>query len=401
MSGTWTVWGELLVVAAAAVWAGLLVLADEAPALPRALGDPPGAPREPIPLHRALQVGRVALLTVAGVAAASAIEWWRRPTGEAVTALALTGALLYLVTDALPRGIGVLLPRRASAVVPAARRSLVVFAPLLDVATGMVRLLQRLLPARAPTIRGLGEGERDVLASVASLRDGIVAEAMTPRLDIAAIDVASDWREVVETLRRQERARLPVYEGDLDKITGVLYAKDLTPVAAGISPRPKRWQDLVRAAQFVPESKSLVSQLRDFQRGPSHIAIVVDEFGGTSGLITLEDVLEEIVGEIYGEYDREERPPVTSEGDDKFWVDGTVTLDDLSESLATTIDRQDVSTVGGLIYSELGRVPRPGEELRIGEFRVVVEQVIRRRIRRVYFERRSGAPVDDGGKVAP
>ncbi len=192
-----------------------------------------------------------------------------------------------------------------------------------------------------------------------------------------------------------------MYEGDLDSIAGVMYAKDLTPVVAGIAPHPKRWQDVVRPAQFVPESKSLVSQLRDFERGPSHIAIVVDEFGGTSGLITLEDVLEEIVGEIYGEYDREEVPPVTSEGDDKFWVDGTVTLDDLSESLKTTIDREDVSTVGGLIYSELGRVPRPGEELRIGEFRVVVEQVIRRRVRRVYFERRFPAAVDGVEEAAP
>jgi CBS domain containing-hemolysin-like protein len=253
-------------------------------------------------LHRALQIARVALLTLAGVAAAAAVEWWRRPTGDAVAGLMLAGALLYLVSDALPRGIGVLLPRLASAVVPTAQRGLISFAPLLGIASSMERLLQMLLPARTPTATGLGEGERDVLAALVSLRDGVVAEAMTPRLDIAAIEAKSDWREVVEILRREERARLPVYEGDLDSIAGVMYAKDLTPVVAGIAPHPKRWQDFVRPAQFVPESKSLVSQLRDFERGPSHIAIVVDEFGGTSGLITLEDVLEEIVGEIYGEY---------------------------------------------------------------------------------------------------
>jgi Mg2+/Co2+ transporter CorC len=401
MSPSLITWVELMTAAGAALWAGLLVLADEAPALPRALGDPPAPPRESVPLHRALQIARVALLTLAGVAAAAAVEWWRRPTGDAVASLVLGGALLYLVSDALPRGIGVLLPRLASGVVPTARRGLIAFAPLLGIASSMERLLQMLLPARTPTATGLGEGERDMLAAVVSLRDGVVAEAMTPRLDIAAIEANADWREVVETLRREERARLPVYEGDLDSIAGVMYAKDLTPVVAGIAPHPKRWQDVVRPAQFVPESKSLVSQLRDFERGPSHIAIVVDEFGGTSGLITLEDVLEEIVGEIYGEYDREEVPPVTSEGDDKFWVDGTVTLDDLSESLKTTIDREDVSTVGGLIYSELGRVPRPGEELRIGEFRVVVEQVIRRRVRRVYFERRFPAAVDGVEEAAP
>ncbi len=395
------VWIEVLVATGAALWAGLLVLADEAPALPRSLGDPPPARGEPVPVHRALQVARVALLVVAGAAVAAAIQWWQRPPAEGVVGLLLTGALLYLITDALPRGIGVLLPQLAGTMVSLARRSLVVFKPLLGVVGATGRLLQTVLPPRAATVRGLGEGERDVLAGVVSLRDGVVAEAMTPRLDIAAIEAGADWREVVETLRRRERARLPVFEGDLDSIVGVLYAKDLTPVVAGIAPHPKRWQEIVRPAQFVPESKSLVSQLRDFQRGPSHIAIVVDEFGGTSGLITLEDVLEEAVGEIYGEYDREERPPITSEGDDKFWVDGTVTLDDLSESLHTAIDREDVSTVGGLIYSELGRVPRPGEELRIAEFRVVVEQVIRRRIRRVYFERRAPEPAEGIGEAAP
>jgi CBS domain containing-hemolysin-like protein len=193
---------------------------------------------------------------------------------------------------------------------------------------------------------------------------------------------------MVDLLRRSEHARLPVYGDDLDDIVGVLYAKDLTPAVAGVEPRPERWQDLVRPAAFVPESKSLVAQLRDFQRGPTHMAIVVDEFGGTSGLLTLEDVLEEVVGEIHGEYDREEEPPVTSEGDDRFWVDGSVSLDTLSDALHVDIDHEEVTTVGGLIYSELGRVPRPGEELRVGEFRVVVEQVVRRRIRRVYFERR-------------
>jgi len=196
------------------------------------------------------------------------------------------------------------------------------------------------------------------------------------------------YGEMVDLLRRSEHARLPVYREDLDEIVGVLYAKDLTPAVAGVEPRPERWQDLVRPAAFVPESKSLVAQLRDFQRGPTHMAIVVDEFGGTSGLLTLEDVLEEVVGEIHGEYDGEEEPPVTSEGDDRFWVDGTVSLDTLSDALHTDIDHEEVTTVGGLIYSELGRVPRPGEELRVGEFRVVVEQVVRRRIRRVYFERR-------------
>jgi hypothetical protein len=151
MSPSLITWVELMTAAGAALWAGLLVLADEAPALPRALGDPPAPPRESVPLHRALQIARVALLTLAGVAAAAAVEWWRRPTGDAVASLVLGGALLYLVSDALPRGIGVLLPRLASGMVPTARRGLIAFAPLLGIASSMERLLQMLLPARTPT----------------------------------------------------------------------------------------------------------------------------------------------------------------------------------------------------------------------------------------------------------
>jgi CBS domain containing-hemolysin-like protein len=144
---------------------------------------------------------------------------------------------------------------------------------------------------------------------------------------------------------------------------------------------------------FVPESKTLSQQLRDFQRGGGHLAIVVDEFGGTSGLVTLEDVLEEIVGEIHDEYDVQEEPEIEREGNDRFWVNGRVTLDDLSATLGARFEHEEVSTVGGLVYAELGRVPRPGEELIIGGFRVVVENVVRRRIHRVYFERLASAEI--------
>lgn len=226
-----------------------------------------------------------------------------------------------------------------------------------------------------------------MLDGVLSLADTTVAEAMTPRLDIVALDVTAGWKEVVDQLARGEHVRLPVYRDDLDDVVGILYAKDLTPAIAGVVQPPDRWQDLIRPAQFVPESKTLTVQLLDFQRGPSLLAIVVDEFGGTSGLITLEDVLEEVVGEIHGEYDADERPAIEREGDDRFWVDGSLGLDDLSQLLGTSVESEEVATVGGLVYSELGRVPKPGEELHIDGFRVVVEQVVKRRIKRVYFER--------------
>jgi CBS domain containing-hemolysin-like protein len=234
-----------------------------------------------------------------------------------------------------------------------------------------------------------------MLQGVFSLGETNVAEIMTPRLDIVAVEADAEWQAVVELLVRGEHARVLVFSDDLDNVEGVLYAKDLTPAVAGVTDAPEDWREFVRPAQFVPETKVLTAQLRDFQVARSGLAVVVDEFGGTSGLITLEDVLEEIVGEIHGEYETDVEPAVEQEGEDRFWVDGRLPLDDLSELLGVTFEREDVTTVGGLVYSELGRVPSPGEELRVGEFRVVVERIVRRRIRRVYFERMTPVPQAD------
>jgi CBS domain containing-hemolysin-like protein len=299
----------------------------------------------------------------------------------------VTVALLYLVADALPRGVGVLAPRLARAAAPLARRSLLPFRPLLGLIAAIERGLTVVVPPGRKSSEGPRTEERDILAGVLSLRDGTVEEVMTPRLDIVAGDSTAGWREVVELVRRGEHARIPVYRDDLDDIVGVLHVKDLTPAVSGVEEPPAEWHELVRPAQYVPESKSLASQLRAFQRGPTHLAIVVDEFGGTSGIVTLEDVLEEVVGEIHGEYDVDEEPEIEHEGEDRFWVDGAVNVDQLASLLGIEIEREGVSTVGGFIYSELGRVPRPGEEFRLGEFRIVVERVVRRRVRRVYFER--------------
>jgi CBS domain containing-hemolysin-like protein len=379
--------GAIIVAFLAASWAGLLAIAQEAPTMARTLGDPQTAGRVPVPADRAIHITRMALLLVAAASASEAVQWWQRAFWPALASMTVMVALLYLVSESIPRGLGVLLPRLAASVAGAARLSIVPFSPLL----GLVTLIESRMQAMVPLAKGqsdrFGQEHRDMLLGVFSLGDTTVAEAMTPRPDIVALEADASWREVVELLGRGEHVRIPVHEEDLDNVLGILYAKDLTPAVVGVEDVPDRWQDFIRPAQFVPESKTLTAQLGDFQRGPSLLAIVVDEFGGTSGLITLEDVLEEVVGEIYGEHDEDERPPVEREGDDRFWVDGTVTLDDLSELMGVSVHREEVATVGGLVLSELGRVPTPGEELRVEGFRVVVEQVFKRRIKRVYFER--------------
>jgi CBS domain containing-hemolysin-like protein len=273
-------------------------------------------------------------------------------------------------------------------------------------------MLRRLLPApprreddreaAAEQFRQVVAAEADVskdegalLQGVFSLGDTAVRDIMIPRVDIVGIASDTPWSEVVDRVRSSEHARFPVYEETLDDVVGILYAKDLLAPVIADEPPAGGWLALVRPAVFIPATNTIDTQLRDFKASRTHIAIVIDEYGGTAGLVTIEDVLEEIVGDIRDEYDVEE--PEIEEGHEggRYWVSGRLTLSELSEELGHDFERDDVTTVGGLVYEELGRVPRAGEQLVIGPFRVVVERVRRRRIERVYFERLPGAPVRD------
>jgi CBS domain containing-hemolysin-like protein len=374
----------------AAAWAGFLALAEEAAVgeTLHTLGDAPPVPaKRPVSVHRILHVARLALLVLAAVAAGHAVHWWNRPWGGEVGGVAVAVLLVFVLGDALPRSFARVAPELAESALPAARRTLIPFAPLLRLLGWLDRGLHGLIGVSGPLTPALGDVQRDMLLGIFTLADTTVDEVMTPRLDMVGVDVGASREDVLERFHTSEHTRLPVYDGSPDNVVGVLYAKDLVPVAMELSEesRISRWQELVRPATFVPETKTLDAQLRDFQRGPSHLAIVVDEFGGTAGLLTREDVLEEIVGEIRDEHDTDAQPEIRQEGE-RVWVDGRVGLDDLSAALGRTFTHPEVSTVGGLIYSVLGRVPRSGEELVLDGFRVVVERVERRRVRRVYFE---------------
>jgi len=382
--------------AAAAGWAALLAVGGEAPGVASTVGDPPPDARTPMPVARAFRLARMALLTLSAASVGFAAAWWTRPPVNAAVVVAVAWLLLLLAGDVLPRGLGLLAPAVATRALPWARVSLWPFRPLLGIIGWMDHLAHRVLPPTLAQAGGhIGAAQRDMLLGVFSLEDTTIEEVMTPRLDIVGTSHDASWTDLLTVVRESEHSRIPVFRDTIDDVAGVVYAKDLAPVTIGATPAPERWQELIRPVPFVPESKSLAAQLRDFQRGAGHLAIVVDEFGGTSGLVTLEDVLEEIVGEIHDEYDVNEEPEIEREGNVRFWVNGRVTLDDLSVTLGAPFEREEVSTVGGLIYAELGRVPRPGEELRVGGFRLVVEQVVRRRIHRVYFERLEPATVPE------
>jgi CBS domain containing-hemolysin-like protein len=221
-----------------------------------------------------------------------------------------------------------------------------------------------------------------MLTGVLALAEMSVSDVMTPRLDIISVDFSATRDHVIETFRQAEHSRLLVVDGDPDSITGVIYAKDLLP---GLGPEtgPADWHPLIRPVDCVPEAKSLDRQLRDFQRSASHLVVVVDEFGGTSGIVTLEDVLEQIVGEIHDEYDTDEVAPVQRLPEGGWAVQGGVSLVDLESELGHSFSREDVSTVGGLVLAVLGRVPRAGETVTLDGYHLTVDQVARRRIRRV------------------
>jgi len=374
-----------LLMFALTVWAGWLAFANEAEAdVPRVLAGqlPLGAGR--LSVARSLHVAHLALLALAGVVAGASVLWWIRSPAGAFTRLVIAVALVWSLGDLLPRLLAAIAPELTEPARRAAVRSLALLRPLLATIAWIDRRF--LTPPEADGANHLGNAQRDMLLGVFSLADMTVAEVMTPRIDIVGVDVASDRTTVMDVLRKSEHARLLVYDESPDTVAGVIYAKDMIATLGEQDPA-EPWQGLIRPAAYVPEAKSLDRQLRDFQRGPAHLAVVVDEFGGTAGLITLEDILEQIVGEIQDEYDTDEVVPIQRLDEHQLRVLGGVALAELEAELAHDFGREDVSTVGGLVLAELGRVPRAGERLRLDGFELAVEQVFRRRVRRVTVRR--------------
>ena len=374
------------------LWAGWLALAAEAEAdLPRVLADQIPLERGTLSATRGLYVAHLALLVLASATAATAVSWWLWPPAGALGRLVVAVCLVWIVSGALPRLVASLSPEMPEAARGGALRTLTVFSPLLRLVAWADRKV-RIPNARIQTAEQ-GIGQRDMLFGLFSLADTTVAEVMTPRLDIVAVDATASREDVIATLMNAEHARLLVYDGQPDAVVGVLYAKDMLAAVARNDLEP--WSALVRPAAFVPEGKTLDRQLRDFQRGPAHLAVVVDEFGGTAGIVTLEDILEQIVGEIRDEHDTDEVAPIQPRGGQEFQVDGGVALSELEVTLGHEFGREDVSTVGGLVLAELGRVPKVGDAVTLDGYRFEVEIVARRRIQRIGVHRPVSVEVAD------
>ena len=236
--------------------------------------------------------------------------------------------------------------------------------------------------------------ERELLQSVVDFGDTLVREVMTPRPDIVAVRAGATLGELRRVFVEEHYSRLPVYEGNLDRVLGFVFVKDL----AALADTPSDEQvvsRLMRPAYAVAETKRLADLLRELQRAQAQIAIVHDEFGGTAGLVTVEDLLEEIVGEIRDEYDVEAEP-IVDEGSGNFVFDGRVGFDDLCERLDVTIDAEGCETVAGYLLARLGRVPQVGEMFDLDGLHVQVLDGERRRVHRVRLRRQDAAGTDAG-----
>ncbi len=338
-----------------------------------------------------------------------------RETGHTWVALAVTmagAALALVVLEAVPRFVVSRSPERwGLRLVPAMSLFRLVFglpARALDSATTVV-LRGRHAGAPSPSAEdseellrlvelheGNGDSESDELTMirrVAQLEETAAREIMVPRIDMVAIEASEPVDAALRAIVERGFSRIPVYDENIDSVVGVVHAKDiLRDMAAGRKPASLR--EIARPPHFVPEGKRIDELLTELREHKVHLAIVVDEYGGTAGLVTIEDVLEEIVGEIQDEYDREEAT-MQRLNDQEAIVDARISLDDLNELLDLKIESEDVDTVGGFVYHQLGRMPAPGDEIRTDGLTIRVLSVLGRRIKKVRVAKAATAATQD------
>ena len=230
-------------------------------------------------------------------------------------------------------------------------------------------------------VQSLEEDETQMVRSILDLDKTLAREIMVPRIDIVALDAKLSLTELVSTVIEAGVSRIPIYENTIDNVVGVVYAKDVLKYWGQPDNGPSLDQ-IARAPHFIPETKRVDELLQEFRKKRVHMAIVVDEYGGVAGLVSLEDLMEEIVGEIEDEFDIG-TPQIETIGPDEVIMDAAVGIDDLNEALSLDIQGEDFDTVGGFIFDRLGKIPVPGDEIREDGFLVSVLTTTGRRIRKV------------------
>ncbi len=339
-------------------------------------------------------------------------------TADGVSLLVVT-VILALFTivfaELVPKSLALAHPERFALVLSGPLDLLgSLLAPVVAMLTGLTRAIARPLGAdvnaeaqitaqelRLIVERGGEQGileaeEEQMINAVIELGDRRLHEVMVPRIAIAALPASASFEEAIDEVIAEGHSRVPVYQASMDEVIGILYAKDLLPfLKAGSGERPTL-RTLLRTPVFVPESMTIDDLLHEFQRRKVHIAIVLDEYGGTAGLVTIEDLLEEIVGEIQDEYDVEE-PLIERLDDDRARIDGRASVDDLLDIFDLRLqleDEDEYDTVGGLVYHRIGGVPVPGDEIQVDGLRLTVETTDGRRVGKVMVIREHDADGD-------
>lgn len=230
------------------------------------------------------------------------------------------------------------------------------------------------------------EEERELISSVFEFGDTVVREVMVPRPDMVCVPAEISLDQSIEVALRAGYSRIPIFEGDTDSIVGVLYVKDVLKRMREGGSEHMKVRALGRSPLFVPETKKVADLLRDMQDQRVHMAIVVDEYGGTAGLVTIEDLIEEIVGEIVDEYDQEE-PLVEPIDEDTIRVDAKMPIDEVNELLGVDLPHEEWDTVGGLVFGLTGRVPVPGQRVGYDSLEFLTERVTGRRVQKVVIRK--------------
>lgn len=355
-------------------------------------------------VHRALAFARIASQLLAGACAAATLKASSVPAVQVAPLVVAFGILIVVFAESAARAAGDMagadgVARHVRGIIAVAN----VMRPVVLLGTLADGALDAFLPPRKSTgaereisveqfrdvvaaEAGVSQDDERLLRGVFSLGDTAVQDIMVPRVDVIGVDRAWSWAQLIDRVRAAGHARYVVYEGGVDNVVGVLNAKDLLPaVLAGAEP-PGGWHAMVSAAQFIPATKPVDDQLRDFKASRRHLAVVVDEFGGTAGIVTLEDALELIVGDIRDEHDVEEAD-VRRDPDGRLSLSARLPIGDLAELIGEDLSNEEVHTVGGLVYAKVGGAPRVGDSAMVGAHRLVIERVHRRRIVRVLADR--------------
>jgi CBS domain containing-hemolysin-like protein len=369
-------------------------------------------------LSTILIVNTVAIIVASSAATLLAIRLYQERTPEWLVSLILSLVVLVLC-EITPKTLS--LQRSEKVALSLARlvaAATWLMRPIVYVLTGITRLLLRMIGGKTQ-VRGpfvteeelkmlvsvgeeegvIEEEEREMIHGIFEMGDMRVREVMVPRTDLVAIEVNQPVEKAVELVTKHGHTRIPAYEGNLDHIIGVLYAKDL--LRAVVRGEPKTLREIARKPFFTPESNLVQDVLRDLRKNRVHMAIVVDEYGGTAGAVTIEDIIEEIVGPIQDEYDVGEEDEIQFISPNEVVLDGRVSVDDVNELLKLNITADSYDTIGGYVLDQLGAAPRVGATLKVGEAELRVEAVQGTRIKKVRLKSETPFEIPEPGQGQP